>query len=85
MVTATEVEEIIHKTEMDFAAYIEDEIRNGFLDEKTLEPIKCPHCNGTSLVYRSHHYESYYVVEYEKWCVPCEKKIGNWSYGHWEI
>lgn len=66
---------------------IEKEIEAGYINESG-EPLKCHHCESKNLDDAGHAVEelgTHCVTEYKKVCLDCQKEVGYWSYGRWEI
>ena len=72
-----------------FIDSLEDDKYNNLKDAKYIgennEPIKCRFCGSKDLEDTDIYKEECYVVEYNKVCKHCGKKLGCWSYGIWEI
>lgn len=47
------------------------------------EPIKCTYCGSKDLRDDNFYKEDWYVVEHDKICNRCGKKLGHWAYGSW--
>jgi hypothetical protein len=65
----------------EYVKYMRD---NGYT-AKDGTPLKCHHCESKNLERRNEYYCSYGVEEYEVWCKDCNKLVGRWSYGTWEL
>ena len=70
---------------MTFAELIQQEIKEGYRAERTLEPLKCHWCDSENLEDRNHMGEDGRIEEYEKHCNDCDKLVGIWSYGYWQL
>jgi hypothetical protein len=73
---------------MSFDEYIDSEIQGGYISEHNFEPLRCQHCEGSNLEDTGHIIEelgTHVVTEYYKRCKDCDKEIGYWSYGYWQI
>lgn len=68
-----------------FKEYIEEQIKQGYLSEKDLAPLKCYHCGSTNLEDKNHSYENLGCVAYDRYCTDCNKLASTWSYGAWDI
>lgn len=59
------------------------QLRGYILKDRT--PIKCPYCKSTSLEDCNVDRMEYIVLEYDTRCKNCDKVLGHWSYGNWDL
>lgn len=70
--------------------YFKEQIKLGYIAEDG-EPLKCDKCECTDFIYYNHDFLDYIgsvginVLEYMVKCSKCNKDVGYWSYGHWQI
>lgn len=62
---------------------IYEKLKNAEYIADNCEPIKCVYCGSKNLRDDNFYKEEYYVVEYDKICNCCGKKLGHWAYGSW--
>lgn len=67
-----------------FEEYIERQIKSGYINENGA-PLKCPHCDGKNFEDRNEYYDESSLVEFQVWCVDCNKSVGIWAYGDWGV
>lgn len=53
--------------------------------KKDHTPIRCPRCKSTSLEDYNIDRTDYIVFEYDRKCKNCDKFLGHWSYGYWNL
>ncbi|WP_100406238.1 hypothetical protein [Bacillus solitudinis] len=71
-----------------FKDYIEQQVKHGYLDKTDLEPLKCQHCDSKNLEDTGFIVEelgTHVTTEYKKVCKDCNKEVGYWAYGNWQI
>jgi len=74
-----------------FEEYIEQQIKDGYISEKDLSPLKCWNCESKNFKDYGHDFLDYIhghgvnLLEYKVKCLDCEKDVGYWSYGHWQV
>lgn len=72
------------KTHDDYINEIKGLIKDGYLSEENLAPIKCTYCESKNLKNNNHSFDETILVEYERICKDCGKFAGRWTYGVWE-
>ncbi len=56
----------------------------GFIGKEG-EPLKCQHCGHTKFKTIVVDRIGYTVSESKEMCRRCDKMVGYWSYGNWEL
>lgn len=59
------------------------QLRGYILKDRT--PIKCPRCKSKDLEDYNYYYLDIYVCEHDRKCKKCDKVLGHWNYGHWDL
>lgn len=59
-------------------------LKEGFID-KNYEPQRCFYCNSTLLENCNADRTDFVVLAYDVKCKYCDKVLGHWSCGHWEL
>jgi hypothetical protein len=73
-----------------FEDYINHMINEGFIAEDGT-PLKCHHCEGKEFTEYEHDYLDHCygvgvgLLEYKLKCNNCDKNVGYWVAGHWEV
>ena len=60
------------------------ELDSEFIKNQEMFPIDCD-CGCNEKIETYMYYESYGVCEYKVRCKQCNKLLGHWAYGHWQI
>lgn len=68
-----------------FESYIKEQIKQGYLSEKDLAPLKCHHCDSENLKDKNHLYENLGCSSFDRYCNDCGKLVNCWSYGCWDV
>lgn len=72
-----------------YEQWVRNMIRDGFIDGKTLAPIKCFEC-GSRNIYESNHDIGGYnipehcLTEFDMRCADCGALVAHWAYGGWD-
>tara|TARA_R110000765_G_scaffold398401_1_gene492766 strand:+ start:287 stop:505 length:219 start_codon:yes stop_codon:yes gene_type:complete len=71
--------------EESFEDYMKRQIDEGYISENG-HPIKCE-CGCTEFKQVDQHYGEGHIEEYSLECTnqECLKKVGSWSFGHWQV
>jgi len=68
---------------IEYEKYIQKRINNGEIDGNG-QPLKCPYCGSKEFDTRNEIFQAPHgTIEFEQYCVRCNKKIGYWAYGSW--
>ena len=67
----------------DMEKYIKQMVDDGYILEDGT-PIKCS-CACQDFKQVREYYEEYYLVEYQLQCTRCNKIVGHWAYGCWQV
>ena len=78
------LDEQIARTHEDYINHIKKLIKDGYLSEKNLAPIKCTNCESKELRDNNFSYENHILIGYERECKNCGETAGQWTYGAWE-
>lgn len=71
------------ETEKEYLDYLNNLIKEGYIAESG-KPLKC-FCGNTSFIETDLIKEEHCVVEYKLQCNECNKIVGYWSYGYWQL
>ncbi|TVY09824.1 hypothetical protein [Paenibacillus cremeus] len=68
-----------------FDEYVKEMIDKGYI-AKDGKPLKCYHCESTNFDEKEYYLDGrFIVIEKVVTCKDCNIKVGQWSYGTWEI
>jgi hypothetical protein len=70
---------------MTLEKYIQIMIEDGYWAKEDLQPIKCVDCESKDLEDFDYDYISHMVCEYSRRCKDCNKVLGHWAYGNWQL
>lgn len=72
---------------MSFKEIIKKDIEAGYIDEDG-EPLKCYNCESERLEDTDEIVEelgSHCITEFKRVCKNCQKTVGHWAYGYWQL
>lgn len=58
-----------------------DKISKGYIENGTLEPIKCEFCESEELEAKNHDMMGSIVLEYDLYCKNCKNHVGSYTHG----
>ena len=67
----------------DMDKYVKQLVDDGFIAEDGT-PIKCS-CGCTDFERVKEYYDTHSLVEYQLQCARCNKIVGHWAYGYWQV
>lgn len=67
-----------------FEDYILRMVEKGYIATDG-QPLKCSFCDSSKLENRNEYYEESYIIEYQVFCGTCDKQVGLWAYGNWQL
>lgn len=67
----------------DLEDHINEIIKDGYIAEDGT-PLKC-FCGDTDFEESDQYYEDCHTVEFTLNCKACDKRVGYWAYGSWDI
>ena len=76
-------------TEQSYDDYLKELFNEGLIDH-TGKPLKCPTCKSENFFEQDHVYlDVIYglgpIIKYTLKCNDCNKTVGRWVTGHWEV
>lgn len=69
---------------MSFEEYMEIQIKDGYIYQDGT-PLKCFNCDCEKLKDNITDSTEQGIMEYAKVCTNCNKVVGCWAYGHWQL
>lgn len=78
-----ELECLRQEQDLSYSLYLEKQIQDGYMD-KDGKPLKCE-CGNKDFEMINDPYCQYGVEEYVLKCTECNKVVGHWAYGYWQV
>jgi len=64
--------------------FLDNQVKEGYIS-KDGTPLKCFNCESKELKDNITDSTEQGIMEYEKVCINCNKIVGCWAYGHWQL